>query len=143
MQRIGAPVAAVESMFTTIQKLKHVVRTSFGDSDQSFGGEEWRELHQLQGVGQGNGAGPAIWAVISTVFFDLLRDKGYGFKLKAPLSKLALYMAGCGFVDDTDIMQIGLKDDDYHIVPQKLQEALKWWEVCTKDSGGAIVPEKS
>ena len=52
-------------------------------------------------------------------------------------------MAGCGFVDDTDIMQIGLKDDDYHIVPQKLQEALKWWEVCTKDSGGAIVPEKS
>ena len=142
MQRAGAPVAAVESMFTTIQKLKHVVRTSFGDSEQSFGGEEWRELRQLQGVGQGNGAGPAIWAVISTVFFDLLRDKGYGFKLKAPLSKLALHMAGCGFVDDTDIMQIGLKDDDYYIVAQKLQEALTWWEVCTRISGGAIVPEK-
>ena len=64
--------------------------------------------------------------MISTVFFDLLRDKGYGFKLKAPLSKLALHMAGCGFVDDTDIMQIGLKDDDYYIVAQKLQEALTW-----------------
>ena len=89
MQRAEAPAAAVESMFTTIQKLKHIVRTSFGDSDQSFGGEEWRELRQLQGVGQGNGAGPAIWAVISTVFFDLLRDKGYGFKMRAPLSNLA------------------------------------------------------
>ena len=77
-------------------------------------------------MGQGNGAGPAIWAVISTVFFDLLRDKGYGFKMRAPLSQLALHMAGCGFVDDTDIMQIGLEDDDYYVVAQKLQEALRW-----------------
>ena len=130
-------------MFSTIQKLKHVVRTSHGTSDQKFGGEDWRYLKQLNGVGQGNGAGPTIWAVISTVFFDLLRDKGYGFKLKAPLSKLALHIAGCGFVDDTDIMQIGLDEDDYFTVAAKLQEALKWWEVCTKVSGGALVPSKS
>ena len=106
MQRAGAPATAIESMFATIQQLKHIVRTCHGDSDRSFGGEDWRQIDPLHGVGQGNGAGPAIWAVISTVFFDLLRDKGYGFQMKAPLSKLALHLAGCGFVDDTDIFQI-------------------------------------
>ena len=143
MQRAGAPTAAIESMFITIQKLKHTVRTCHGDSETSFGGEDWRELDPLHGVGQGNGAGPAIWAVISTVFFDLLRDKGYGFKMKAPLSKLALHLAGCGFVDDTDLFQIGLAEDDYYEVAAKLQDALSWWEICTKVSGGAIVPRKS
>ena len=143
MQRAGAPPAAIESMFATIQKLKHTVRTCHGDSTDSFGGEDWRHLDPLAGVGQGNGAGPAIWAVISTVFFDLLRDKGYGFKMKAPLSKLAIHLAGCGFVDDTDLFQIGLTSDDYIAVAAKLQEALKWWEKCTHVSGGAVVPEKS
>ena len=143
MQRAGAPSAAIESMFSTIQKLKHTVRTCHGDSEQNFGGEDWREINPLHGVGQGNGAGPAIWAVISTVFFDLLRDKGYGFKMRAPLSQLALHLAGCGFVDDTDLLQIGLASDDYYEVAEKLQEALKWWETCTKVSGGAIVPHKS
>ena len=75
MQRAGAPLSAVESMLSTIQKLKYVVRTSFGISEQTFGGEDWRSLNPLQGVGQGNGAGSAIWAVISTIFFDLLREK--------------------------------------------------------------------
>ena len=71
MQYAGAPTAASESVFGTIQQLKHVVRTSFGDSEQSFGGEEWRELRQLQGVGKRNGASPAIWGISSTVILPI------------------------------------------------------------------------
>jgi len=129
-------------MFATIQKLKHTVCTCHGDSTNSFGGEDCRYLDPLAGVGQGNGAGPAIRAVISTVFFDLLRDKGYGFEMKVLLSKLAIHLAGCGFVDDTDIFQIGLTSDDYIAVTAKLQEALIWWEKYTNLSGGAVVLEK-
>ena len=33
MQRAGSPAAAVEAMITTIQKLKHIVRMAFGDSE--------------------------------------------------------------------------------------------------------------
>ena len=62
--------------------------------------------------------------------------------MEAPLSKLSLHLAGCGFVDDTDILQIGLEDDDYITVTQKLQEAVKWWETCARVSGGAVVPKK-
>ena len=67
--------------------------------------------------------------------FDLLRDKGYGFKMRAPLSKLALHLAECGFVDDTDILQIGLDTDDYFTVAAKLQAALRWWEKYSTVSG--------
>ena len=63
--------------------------------------------------------------------------------MRARLSRQALHLVGCGFVDNTDIMQIGLEDDDYPEVAIKLQEALSWWETCTKVSGGVIVPKKN
>ena len=130
-------------MFETVRNLKHTVRTCHGESEQSFGGEDWREIDPLHGVGQGNGAGPAIWAVISTVFFDLLRDKGYGFKMNTPLSNQTLNLAGCGFVDDTDLLQLGRTGEHYGTVAKKLQKALRWWEIGTRVSGGAVVPKKS
>ena len=86
MRRAGAAESATISMFDTIQKLKHQVRTAFGDSEETFGGELWRDLEPLMGVGQGNGAGPAIWALISTTFFDTVRENGFGAILSAPFS---------------------------------------------------------
>ena len=50
MIRAGAPESTTVSMFSTIQKLKHKVRTAFGDSEETFGGEEWRELEPLMGL---------------------------------------------------------------------------------------------
>ena len=57
--------------------------------------------------------------MISTVFFDILRDKDYGFKIEDPLPTLVLHVEGCGFVDDSDIIQLGLNDDDYWVVESK------------------------
>ena len=143
MQRAGAPRTAIVSMLKTIRKLKHAVRTVYGDSDQTFGGEDWRYLDPLHGIGQGNGAGPAIWAVVSSVLFDYVREKGYGAKICSPLSQLALHIAGMGFVDDTDIVQLGFASDDYWAVANKLQEALTLWENGAVTSGGLLVPKKS
>lgn len=76
MQQAGDHASAVESMFSEIQNVKHVVRALHRSLKLSFGGgrKDSRRLRQLQGVGQGNGTGPTIWSVISTVFFDLLRN---------------------------------------------------------------------
>ena len=38
MKRAGAVESSIVSIISTIQKLKHKVRTAFGDSDESFGG---------------------------------------------------------------------------------------------------------
>ena len=143
MRRAGVAETATVSMFQTIQNLIHKVRTAFGDSDESFGGEWWRELETLLGVGQGNGAGPAIWAVISSIFFDVLKSQGFGAILTAPFSKEILELEGFGFVDDTDILQTGLNFEDYREITGKLQAALELWEKCTEISGGCLVPDKS
>lgn len=74
MQQAGAPITALESMFSTSQKLKNIVRTSHGNSKQSFGAEGWMALGELQGVGQGNGKRPAVWAVLSTVILFVKRQ---------------------------------------------------------------------
>ena len=123
-------------MFKTIHKLQHRVKTAFGDSEETFGGDEWSELEALMGVGQGNGAGPAIWAVISTVLFDVLRKNGYCELLQAPFSRRKLNIVGFGFVDDTDLVQNGLSCDEYWDIATKLQASVELWEKCKEMSGG-------
>jgi hypothetical protein len=64
MRRTGMPPEPVRSMFETLQKAAHRVTTAYSISTQTYG---TKLAIPYQGVGQGNGAGPAIWAVISTV----------------------------------------------------------------------------
>jgi hypothetical protein len=70
MQRVKVPPGPIICMFSTIQCLNHCIRTIYGDSELSFTGELWTV--PIQGVGQGNGAGPQIWALVSTPVLDLL-----------------------------------------------------------------------
>ena len=142
MQRGGAPIEPIICMFETIQKLIHSVRTGFGDSFETFGGEFIRQL-VLQGVGQGNGAGPSIWALVSSVLFDILRKKGYGIKIKGSISGRPLKLAGFGFVDDTDLVETGSSSDTIIEVAEKLQESIDWWERGANASGGALTAAKS
>ena len=121
MRRAGEDELSTVGMFSTIQKLKRTGRMSFWDTELSFGGEDWRDLEALMGVRQGGGLRPEIWVVISSVFFDALRDNGFGAILTAPFSINGLHIAGFGFVDDTDILQTGSNRDDYWGIAEKLQ----------------------
>jgi hypothetical protein len=75
MQRVGTPIQPIISMFSTIQDLSHHVRTIYGES---LAGYRHTTSPPIQGVGQGNGAGPQIWALVSTVVLNMLRHQGYG-----------------------------------------------------------------
>ena len=79
MARQGVAYTVLVSIFDTLTKAAHFIQTGYGRSKQSYGGT----LHNafslaLQEIGQGNGAGPAIWAVISTVLVSLMLDEGCG-----------------------------------------------------------------
>ncbi len=41
----------------------------------------------MHSIGQGNGAGPAIWAVLSSPLLNMLRTNGHGGEFFSPLSK--------------------------------------------------------
>jgi hypothetical protein len=74
MQRVRVPKNIVLCLFTTLQEEVHRVRTGFGDSQASYGGPVW--LVPIHGIGQGNGAGLAIWVVVSTPLLNRKRALG-------------------------------------------------------------------
>ena len=141
MQRCGVPPPLVESSLGPIQRLRHYIRTVYGDSTTSFSADG----HEVpvQGIGQGNGAGPAIWAVVSTPIFNAMRQRGYGLYLKSPGSGSSFLFVGYAFVDDTDLVT---NDVDpmatAATVAARLQESANFWEASLRASGGALFPAK-
>jgi hypothetical protein len=135
MQRNGVPRPAVDCLFSTLQNARHQVRTGYGDSSSSYRGLGHHT--PMHGIGQGNGAGPVTWAVLSSLLLNLLRSKAFGCKFKSPFSKEALQFVGYAFVDDTDIIVSQASLDSYVEASHKLQKG------GLKATCGAIVPEKT
>ena len=141
MRRLGMPKNPIHSMFATLQSASHKIRTAYGVSDKTYGpGRD----PPLQGIGQGNGAGPAGWAVISTPLINMMRTAGFGFSLFTALTVSAVSFVCYAFVDDTDLVHTA---KDVHTrgpeILTEMQRALDHWEGGLKATGGALVPEKS
>jgi hypothetical protein len=142
LQRLGMPTGPLRSMFTTLQNMDHFVRSSFGISEQSFNAKDVNEV-AIQGIGQGNGAGPQIWAAVSTVLLNVLRAEELGSVFSTPISRSTFQFAGYAFVDDTDLVTTGGTMTDINKAIQQMQAALTTWEGCLRASGGAIEPAKT
>jgi hypothetical protein len=66
----------------------------------------------MQGSGQGNGAGPVPWAVVSTPVLKVIRAEGFGTFFKACISGESILFIGYSFVDDTDLIQTAKTPQD-------------------------------
>ena len=141
MQRFGITKEAMSSMFSTIQGCLHKVRTGLGTSEKAYGGLIPGE-DPLMGVGQGNGAGPAIWSIISCVLFRIMHLKGYHSSYKAKLSQDFTDLMGFMYVDDNDLIIKG-EEDTYQRLIDKSQRILSFWNKLIKVTGGAIRMDKS
>jgi len=137
--RLGAPHSAVKSMIMTLANLKHHVRTAYGNSAISQGQDNWQEL--AAGIGQGNGAGPQIWAAVSTPLFAIMRAEGFVAQIICAMSKISMELAGLAFVDDTDLI-INDPSNDAEQVSDKMQRSLSTWHGILRATGGELVPEK-
>jgi len=78
---LGIPIGPISVMFGTIQLLHYLIQTAFGNSTLSFTGTTLGT--PLQGVGQGHGTGPQIWAAVSSPIFDMVCKSGNGTKLQS------------------------------------------------------------
>eukprot|EP00957_Ditylum_brightwellii_P200605 15292933-Ditylum_brightwellii.AAC.1 len=89
LQRIGMPKAPICCTFTTLQDVVHSVHMTYGDSLEAYGGDLWVVKTKLppQGLGQGNGTAPCIWALVSTPLLNAIRSKGYSAVFKCMISK--------------------------------------------------------
>jgi len=141
MQRLGVPTYAVDCLFSTLQNATHQVRTAYGDSDYTYGGSDWDI--PMHGIGQGNGAGPAIWAAVSTPILNMLRSQGLGCHFISPFSNQITQFVGYSFVDDTDLI---ISKPSLQCAQQalfELQRSVDTWEGGLKATCGALVPEKT
>ncbi len=121
-------------MFQTIQEMRHFIRTVYGDSENSYKSTEELKFH---GILQGNGAGPTIWALVSTPLLDRLRVKKCGVAIVL-MDGTSLQIPAFAFVDDVDLIQELTNIAHIH----EAQEAVDEWSDALKATGGALVPDK-
>lgn len=134
MRRMGVPKPMVDCMFTTLQEVAHKVRTGYGNSTASYGGKA--NSTPMHGICQGNRAGPAIWAVLSSPLLDIQRKKGFGIYLFTAISKTEINFVGYAFVDDSDLVQTLSQGGDW-------QQSITSWEGSLLATSGAIILKKT
>ena len=139
LQRVGVPVSKIKCMFGTIQKLIHRIRTAFGLSKRTFGGCLSKFQKPPQGMGQGNGAGPSIWSILSSTVFDQLHSQGFSTPFCYSLSMGLYQLCGFSYVDDCDLIADGDNATEVH---HKLCRMLNMWDELMEVNGAAIAPDK-
>ena len=146
LARQGMDKNAIRTLFETLQEAVHHISTAFGVSEDSYGGKSLREIMEmiLQGIGQGNGAGPTVWDMISTVIIEKMIDLGYGSKFATALSDRVIEVMCFSFIDDADL---GYCASEYkrsaEELTESLQDIINTWEGLLAATGGALVPSKS
>ena len=126
-------------MFSTIQRLVHRIRTAFGLSQKSFGGLAHSFRKPPQGMGQGNGAGPTVWSILSSTVFEELHARKYSSGFCYALSSGLYQLCGFSYVDDCDLLADGANANEVH---DKLQTVLTLWDKLMEVNGAAIAPDK-
>jgi len=99
--RLGAPINAVQCMTKTIHGTNHHIRTIYRDSQQLANQTTWAA--PIAGIRQGNGAGPSIWAAVSSPMFNIMHQDGFYALLQGAISLQQHTIVGFAFINDTDL----------------------------------------
>ena len=98
-------------MLKPLQYLGHTIRCAFGNSPTTYGSNKLEK--PMQGVYQGNGAGPIIWAVVSSPLLQILQEDGYDTFFHTVLSNKSIRIVGYEFVNDTDLIQTAKPGENF------------------------------
>ena len=137
----GVPREPLISFFATLQDVQYHTRTVYGVSTETFGGSHPSYTNKPQGSGQGNGAAPQLWAIVSSKMIEMLHTLGLASTIILPLSGTEMSIVGFAYVDDSDLIAYS-KSHDIHQTVQQMQRVVNAWERAAKVTGGAIAPLK-
>jgi len=135
MCQLGASKLSVLSMLETICGMRHHTRMVHGDSQCFASQSTWAQL--VTSIGQGNGAGPAIWG---SLLFDIMKADDFLALVICAMTNLETSTRGFAFVDDTDLCVSGMVMAEQTVT--HMQQLVTNWEGFLHTTGGALVPEK-
>ena len=142
LMSFGVSAVLARSLFETIQTADHHIKTGYGRSEKAYGNNDEKEPHQ--GIGQGNGLGPTLWALLSTILIKNMKRHGHGVKLLSAMTLSMVCIVCFAFVDDTDLVISGeFKHSTGEETCIEFQTALDRWARSLIVSGGALCPDKS
>ena len=82
---VGVHSGAIVAMLRSIQLMKFVLRTGWGESNSFIGGDIHRILY---GLCQGNGAAPALWLLVSSFLVKAYKSMGFSARMQAPITRV-------------------------------------------------------
>ena len=127
-----------KAMLESIQNMKYYQRTGRGDSNTFLSALD--EL--LQGICQGNTAGPACWIILSSIMIRCYMKAGRGSKIISPISSSTISFMGEIFVDDTDLLNMLTEVLDIKKLMELTQDNLDAWAKLLMGTGGSLKPPK-
>jgi len=138
MCHLGAEKTLVLSMLETIRGMCHHTCTVHGDSAWFASRHTWAQ--PVAGIGQGNGAGPAIWAAVSSPLFTIMQEDRFLATIICAMTNQECCFSGFTFVDDTNLCISGQINATQ--TAQCMQNFITNWEGLLCTMGGALVLEK-
>jgi hypothetical protein len=124
-QSFGVEATTVAAMLEMIQEMKFFLRTAYGDL------KDFARLSveiKMQGLGQGNGASPAGWCVISIMILRAHGAKGHGAQFIAAMSQVRWSLLAILYTDDTDLLHLNMEGDkSVQEVSLALQQSIENW----------------
>ena len=128
-------------MFSAIQKMIHRIKTIYGESEITYGGEDLGNWENYpQGVLQGNASGPSIWLTLSSLIFEILHKRGFSATISSSISKQLFTLVGFAYVDNSDLIQVGSTPLE---VLASMQSLINSWGSLMEVTGGVIRTDKS
>jgi len=138
MCQLGARKPSILSMLNTIHGMKHHTWTAHGNSSQFASRTIWGE--PIVDIGQGIGAGPAIWAAVSSLLFEIIKEEGFLELVHCAMSQVSRAVGGFAFVDDTDLCMSGPESSSQ--TAALMQQSVTTMEGLLWTTGGTLVPKK-
>ena len=140
VQRLGVSKNITKCMIKTLCRMKHHIRTAYGDSTWAYSGTIEKPL---QGAIQGNGAASPMFIAISCVILAYLESAITGICVTTAISLTLFSLTAIMYVDDTDILIAATnKNDDAETIQRKSQQAATAYQDGVQQTGGAVRPDK-
>lgn len=104
-RRAGMPRNAARVFLLLLQRMEYRVRTAYGVSSEAYS----NFVDLLLGVMQGAGHSGALWAITSSIMFNIM-DHMPGATFHSPYPRRTIRRTGEAFVDDTTLwlLKLGL-----------------------------------